>query len=63
VAVGLEFLRAGLLCLLEVPAVQVERHHAEVFREKRTCIEINRESEFGPLGEYLKSSEVTPVKR
>jgi hypothetical protein len=39
--------------LLEVPAVQVERQRAEVFREKRTRVTINEESEFGPLGEHL----------
>ncbi len=42
-----------LICWLEVPAVQVKCHHAEVFREKRTCITINEESESGPLGKYL----------
>jgi hypothetical protein len=51
--VGSEFLRAGLLCLLEVPTVQVEGHRAEVFREKGTRVTINDESESGPLGEYL----------
>ncbi len=40
-------------CLLEVPAVQIERQRAEVFREKCTRITINEESEFGPLGKYL----------
>jgi len=39
--------------MLEVPAFEVKCHRTEVFREKRTPITINEESEFGPLGEYL----------
>ncbi len=42
-----------LIYWLEVSAVQVERHHTEMLREKRTGIMINEESEFGPLGKYL----------
>ena len=39
--------------LSEVPAVQVARQRAKVFREKRTGISINDEGEAAPLGEYL----------
>ncbi len=54
VGMGLsEFPRGGMICLLEVPAVQVERHRPEVFRKKCTPVAINEESEFGPLGENL----------
>ena len=52
--VDLESLRARLLCWLEVPAVHVERHGAEVFRKKCTRITIDKESEFRPLGEELR---------
>ena len=44
---------AGMIYLLEVPAVQVERHRTEMFREKRTRVSINDEGESGPLGEHL----------
>jgi hypothetical protein len=42
-----------LIDLLKVPAVHVERDCAEVFREKRTRVAIDEESEFGPFGKYL----------